>query len=108
MQNEQTLIDLGFRKISSGEYLFFGANQIFLADIHEEGGRAFVVLKCASPEIDNRPYSDNKGKRYRRYIKHCCSNNSVRNAIAKYDLPETHLTFTIGGVIVSPKNNSLT
>ena len=53
MQNIQTLIDLGFKKIPSGGYLFRGKNQKFVAFVCEIGSlREYVELYKVHPEID--------------------------------------------------------
>lgn len=97
MQNEQTLIAVGFTP-NGGNWEMKGLNQTFIARVCESGSAAFVSLYCISPNIDERPNSDNKGKPFRRYIKQCCSPGSVERAISKYDLPEPQLHFVIGGV----------
>ena len=96
MQNEQTLLDLGFKKIPSGEYLFRGKHQKFVAAICE-GTNTFVSLRKIHPNIDTRPLSKTKGCHFRSTIKDCCSFKSVERAIKKYDVPESRFNYYAGG-----------
>lgn len=96
MQNEQTLLDLGFKKIPSGEFLFRGKNQKFVAEV-VEGTNSFVTLRKIHPDIDRRPLSKTKGCHFRSTIKDCCSSNSVERAIKKYDVPESQYKYYAGG-----------
>ena len=99
MQNLETLIELGFKKIPSGEYLFRGKYQKFVATICE-GTNTFVELRKIHPNIDNRPLSENKGRHYRVTIKDCCSAGSVERAIKKYDVPESRYIYYVGGCVI--------
>lgn len=86
MQNEQTLLDLGFRKLErTGEYFYRGLHQLFTARVCETGRRAYVHLFRVSDQVDNRPLSDNKGYRYRIPLKDCASHESVKRALKKFD-----------------------
>ena len=103
MQNEDTLIDLGFRptpnkKLFNGEYFYRGRNHIFTAMVNDDKP-AYVELYIVG-DIDNRPLSDRRGYRFRRPVKHCVSSGSVDKAIKKYDLPSDKLRFVIGGCMV--------
>lgn len=99
MQNLETLIELGFKKIPSGEYLFRGKHQKFVATICE-GTNTFVELRKIHPKIDNRPLSDKKGCHFRSPLKNCCSTGSVERAIKKYDVPESRYSYVIGGCVI--------
>lgn len=100
MQNEETLTNLGFRKIPSGEWLLRGKNQKFTAHVITNNGPVYVSLLMVSPEIDNRPLSENYGKHFRSKAKDCCSAGSVERALALYDLPEQEITRVIGGILI--------
>jgi len=105
MQNEQTLIDLGFQKMPSGEYLFRGKHQKFIAQVTTCNGPVYVELYLISPEIDNRPYSNRKGCHFQHKIKDCCSHGSVERAIKKYDLPSQDMTMSFTGIHVLHEAN---
>lgn len=88
MQNEQTLLDLGFRKLErTGEYFFRGRHQKFTARICEPGKRAYVALYVVSPRIDQRLLSHHRGYQYRIPLKDCCSAGSVERALQHFDTP---------------------
>ncbi len=98
MQNEKTLIDLGFQK--NGEtWIFKGKHQVFLAkviDVHP----VYVTLYMQSDKIDLRKLSNNYGKPYINPVKDCCSNGSVERALNRYDIPNERLTVVLGGIII--------
>lgn len=101
MQNEQTLILLGFKKLSadfSGEWLWRGNYQKFTAKIGYD--EKFVELFLVSPEIDDRKNSNHRGHHYRSFIKDCCSSGSVERALLKYDLPEEKIERTSFGIYI--------
>lgn len=100
MQNEQTLIDLGFKKLSSGEWLWRGKNQKFTARVITNNGPSYVSLLMVSPEIDKRPLSENRGKHFRSTVKECCSTGSVERALLKYDLPEHEINRVMCGILI--------
>lgn len=98
MQNIQTLIDLGFKKIPSGGYLFRGKNQKFVASVCEIGSlREYVELYKVHPEIDKRKNSPRYGHHFRSKIKDCVSSGSVERAIKKFDQPEDSFGYGFGG-----------
>jgi hypothetical protein len=89
MQNEQTLIGLGFQKSAFEQHLFRGTHFTFAAKIVDYNGPVtFVELFKVSDKIDMRPNSKNKGRHYQSLLKQCVSDGSVGRAIAKYDKPE--------------------
>jgi hypothetical protein len=89
MQNEQTLIELGFTKNEDGDYLLPGRNRVFIAHVNNYNGPpVYVELFYLSKKIDNRPLSPNFGKPLIGRIKDCCSNGSVERAIKNYDYEE--------------------
>ena len=100
MQNEQTLIDIGFKKIRSGEYLYRGKHQKFTAQVTTCNGPVYVELFLVCPESDNRQNSNRKGCHFRHKIKDCCSQGSVERAIKKYDLQERQIIRTFGGILI--------
>ena len=97
MQNTQTLLDLGFKKIPSGEYLFRGKNQKFVATVCECNPPVFVELYKIHPAIDKRPKSPNFGRHFRSRIKDCISEGSVERAIKHFDQPEEYFGYGFGG-----------
>lgn len=98
MQNTETLLSLGFKKIPSGEYLFRGKYQKFVATVSEEGSnRAYVNLYKIHPNIDRRPNSLRKGCHFRARVKDCVSADSVKRAIEKFDVPEEQFMYQVGG-----------
>lgn len=104
MQNEQTLIDIGFTKIASDEWLFRGKHQKFIAHEVASNGPAYISLSKIHPDIDNRPNSDRKGHHYISFIKNCCSIGSVERAIDKYDVPEELYSYQVGGCLVNTRS----
>jgi hypothetical protein len=87
MQNTQTLIELGFQKNLHGEYFWRGQKQTFVAKVVDHNGPyEFVSLFRVCSEIDMRPYSHNKGRHYKSFIKDCCSKGSVERALKQYDI----------------------
>ena len=97
MQNEETLRYHGFKKISgTDEWLYRGVHQKFTARLGFDG--TFVELFLVSPDIDQRPLSDTKGKHFRSLIKDCCSTDSVGRALHAYDIPERDIVRVVGGV----------
>ncbi len=107
MQNEQTLRDLGFQINTSGQWFYRGKYQKFVAIIRNTPPSPYVSLYLVSKEIDKRPFSSNKGKHYKNYVKDCCSFGSVQKAIIKFDLPSCYLSETNMGILVRPLTNSL-
>ena len=103
MQTEQTLIALGFTKIPSGEWLFRGKHQKFVAHEVTYNGPVYVSLSKIHPDIDNRPDSNRKGHHYRSFIKDCCSVGSVERAINKYDVPEELYSYQVGGCLINAR-----
>ena len=89
MQNEKTLIGLGFTITDDGWYIYKGEKRTFLAKVTTCNPPVYVELFYQSNKIDKRPLSDNFGKPLIGRIKDCCSNNSVEIAIKKYDYEET-------------------
>lgn len=98
MQNTETLLALGFKMIPSGEYLFRGKHQKFVATVSEEHtNMAYVNLYKIHPDIDKRPNSDKKGCHFRSRIKDCVSTDSVKRAIEKFDKPEECFGYQMTG-----------
>ena len=97
MQNIQTLIDLGFKKIPSGEYLFRGKNQKFVANVNETNPPVYVELYKIHPGIDKRKNSPHYGRHFRSKIKDCVSSCSVERAIKHFDQPEESFGYGFGG-----------
>lgn len=89
MQNEKTLIELGFTITDDGWYIYKGVKRTFLAKVTTCNPPVYVELFYQSNKIDKRPLSDNFGKPLIGRIKDCCSNKSVEMAIKKYDYEET-------------------
>lgn len=103
MQNTNTLLDLGFRQIPSGEYLFRGKYQKFVATVSEEGtARAFVNLYKIHPKIDRRKLSPKFGCHFRARIKDCVSLGSVERAIKFFDKPEECFNYHLCGCSLNP------
>lgn len=99
MQNEQTLIDLGFHQADlTDHWQFTGKHQKFIATIGYN--RTFIELFLVSPNIDMRPNSDTKGLHFQSTIKDCCSSGSVERAINKYDVPEEFIQRQVGYVTI--------
>lgn len=89
MQNEQSLMDLGFKKLPSGEWFYRGTFRKFTAKVVTfNGPYPYVELSFVTDKIDKRPLSVYKGKYYRQKIKDCCSAGSVQRAILKHDILE--------------------
>lgn len=88
MQNEKTLIDLGFFLDEDGRYLYRGKHRTFWGHVTTCNGPVYIELFYLSKKIDNRPLSPNFGKPLIGRIKDCCSNGSVENAINKHDTEE--------------------
>jgi len=88
MQNLQTIIELGFQQTPAG-WLFRGKHQKFIAV--EGYDKRFITLYLVHPEIDRRLLSPNKGRHYLSRIKDCCSNESVKRAVEKFDLLEDRI-----------------
>lgn len=86
MQNEQTLLDLGFTKDEWGEYIFKANKVSFMGEVITCNGPVYVQLFKISDKIDSRPLSPFKGRHLRSLIKDCCSNGSVERTIKKYDV----------------------
>lgn len=104
MQNKQTLIDLGFRKMSSSdEFLFRGRFQKFTAKIITYNPPDYIQLFIVCPDVDFRHKSDNYGKHFRKAIKDCCSNGSIKRALNYYDVPDDMIIYNTIGVSVNRK-----
>lgn len=85
MQNEQTLIELGFCKDKNGEYIYKAENVSFIGVVIDCNGPVdYIQLYKVHEEIDRRPLSDYNGRHYKSLIKDCCSVGSVERAIKKY------------------------
>ena len=98
-QNLETLITLGFTKITSSdsdEYLFRGRNQKFIAKVVTCNGPHYVSLFHVG-EICSKPLSPMFGKHYRVVVKDCTSEGSVDKALKDYDLPEEMMHRTAFG-----------
>lgn len=86
MQNEKTLIDLGFQKNNFGEYFWRGSKTTFTAQVIDCNGPVeYVQLFKVSDKVDLRPLSDRRGRHLQSLIKDCCSDGSVQRALLKYD-----------------------
>lgn len=86
MQDEKTLIELGFRKNFFDEWFFRGKHKIFTAKVVDYNGPIkYVKLFIVSEGIDMRPLSDRRGRHYQSLLKDCVSAGSVARAIEKYD-----------------------
>jgi hypothetical protein len=85
MQNEQTLIELGFKETPRG-FLYTGKNISFMALVQKSNGPVYVELFYISDKIDKRPLSNTLGQHLLGRIKDCCSNGSVEKAINKFDI----------------------
>jgi len=97
MQNEQTLLDIGFKRIAAtDEYLYRGIHQKFTAFVGYD--KTFIQLYLVSPFVDERPNSDTKGKHFRSRIKDCCSHGSIARAVLEYDLQESMIKRQVGGI----------
>lgn len=89
MQNEETLIELGFRKNSYGVWFFRGEHKTFTANVVTcNGPIPYVELFEATKQIDTRSKSAFKGRRLLSRIKDCCTFGSVSRALKRYDQPE--------------------
>lgn len=88
MQNEQTLIDLGFTINADGNWELKGNNRTFIAHVTTCNRPVYIELFYQSKKIDNRPLSKNFGKPLIGRIKDCCSDGSVERAIHKFDYKE--------------------
>lgn len=98
MQNRNTLLELGFKELENGEFLYRGMNQKFIAKLGYDN--KYVELFIVSPKKDTRITSLNKGKYFRSRIKDCCSIGSVERAIEKFDIEYDDIKFFIGGASV--------
>lgn len=98
VQNRNTLLELGFKELQSGEFLYRGMKQKFIAKIGYDN--TFIQLFIISPQKDNRLLSANKGKYFRKRIKDCCSFGSVEMAIKKFDIDYDNIKFFIGGASI--------
>lgn len=99
MQNEQTLINLGFHPAElTDQWWLNGNHQQFIATIGYN--QTFIELFLVSPNIDMRPNSDTKGLHFQSRIKDCCSAGSVSRAINKFDVPEMFIQREIGYVTI--------
>ena len=99
VQNIDTLLALGFTKITSSdcdEYLFRGRHQKFIAKVVTCNGPHYVSLFHAG-EVCTKPLSPMFGKHYRMIVKDCTSDGSVEKALKDYDLPEGSLYRTAFG-----------
>jgi hypothetical protein len=89
MQDFNTLKSLGFQTNLHGEHFWRGQHRIFVGKVIDYNGPIiFIDLYEVSKLIDERPYSDRKGRHYQSFIKSCCSEGSVARALIKYDLPD--------------------
>lgn len=96
MQNEKTLIKLGFHKNNEGYWELSGNHQTFLASVVDFDGPIHVQLSKLHPNIDKRESSPRKGLHFISQIKQCCSDGSIERAILKYDVPEERYSYHIG------------
>jgi len=86
MQNEQTLISIGFNKNSYGEWFFRTRKNIFVGKVCNYcGPKTFVELFKVSKETDLRPMSERRGRKFQTLVAHCCSEGSVERRIKQYD-----------------------
>ncbi|MGN7818813.1 hypothetical protein ACTJJB_01715 [Chitinophaga sp. 22536] len=86
MQDEKTLIELGFRKNYFGEWFFRGKHRIFTAKVIDYNPPVtYVRISIVSEEIDMRPLSNRRGRHFQTSLKDCCSEGSVARAIEEYD-----------------------
>lgn len=98
MQNRKTLLELGFKELQNGEFLYRGMKQKFIAKLGYDN--KYVELFIVSQKKDTRITSLNKGKYFRSRIKDCCSIGSVERAIEKFDIEYDDIKFLIGGASV--------
>ena len=104
MQNEQTLIDLGFIKNDEGYWQLKGKHQTFIAKVANYDYPPYINLSKEHPKIDNREKSTRKGLHFHSSIKQCCSEGSVERAILNYDVPEEFFTYSFGRCSIVPNN----
>lgn len=100
MQNESTLINLGFHKILENKWEKQGKFQKFIAVVEVNNPPVYISLYMESQKIDTRKHSPYLGKKLNCRIKDCCSNDSVSKALSKYDLPDDNIKYTTSGVII--------
>ena len=92
MQNSNTIKDLGFQPTpNKREFIYRGKYQRFIAIPFDNDCHPYVTLYLVSKKKDTRENSPRKGHYLRVLIKDCTSASSLKEALKKYDLPDSHL-----------------